>query len=81
MPYEGLCLCGGCKVFVDTEPRFKVRQNTLLAFCKFVNVERRAWEYATARIVLVATVAHMHAQCPRTAKASEQREQSRCIRL
>ncbi|KAF8348464.1 Mss4-like protein [Amanita rubescens] len=23
MPYEGQCLCGGCKVFVDTEPRFK----------------------------------------------------------
>ncbi|KAF8717610.1 hypothetical protein AX14_012107 [Amanita brunnescens Koide BX004] len=23
MPYEGKCLCGGCKVFVDGEPRFK----------------------------------------------------------
>ena len=52
-------------MFVDTEPRFKVRQDTLLAFCKFViDGKHRAWEYATARIVIAATVAHLPVRCP-----------------
>ncbi len=81
MPYaEGQCLCGGCKVFVDAEPQFKVRLHTLSASL-LIDGERRAWEYATARIVIVATVAPMLVRCSRRAKPSEQRDQSSYIRL
>ena len=57
MPYEGQCLCKGCKVFVDGEPRFKVRSGRLLALGKLVDDDtHRAWEPATARIVELAAV-------------------------
>ena len=60
MPYEGQCLCGGSKVFVDGEPLFKVSSGSrLLALGKLVNDDtHRAWESATARIVDLAAVAH-----------------------
>ena len=63
MPYEGQCLCGGSKVFVNGEPRFKVRSGGLLAFGKLVDDDaHRAWVFATARIVGLAAVPHLLAR-------------------
>ena len=38
MPYEGQCLCRGCKVFVHSEPLLKVCPNMLPLFSRPIKI-------------------------------------------